>query len=135
MLIELQGIYEDGSTRSASLPTDSAVTIRIPKGASTTLRLRVLRASGVPFHIAASDTFLLTVRSTTQYAPRVLERAGTQATAIGPNVVEFALTPADTRSRDPGEYACDIWRTTALGVRDSLLATSTLVLQAAQGLP
>ena len=91
----------------------------------TMVRLAVRTPSGEAVPLAAPAALTLTVKKMTS-GPVLFQKA---PTVLPSGEAEFAVTPADTRHLEPGQYVYDVWLTLG-GRRDAVVPLSPLHLEA-----
>lgn len=131
MVINLTGIVEDGNTPSRGLPASSRRTLAIPRGASTTVKLKVRYRSGPTVDVGSLDAAVLSIRARMQDPP-IIARAVYPSPIGGPGYYELSLTPADYQTLDPGgagkRLLYDVWLARFTGERDPVIPTGALVI-------
>lgn len=130
MVVDLLGVFEDGSTRGRLVPTDPRAFVRVPSGADLTVRLRVVAANGVAKDLTGG---VLTMELKRRPAdPAIVARAGTLVTTEGLNRANFAFTPTDWLQADPlgngAQLIFAIWLVQS-SKRDAVVPSSPFILQ------
>lgn len=137
MILSLTGVLDDGSIRAegSSVPYNPRQALAFQLGTSLTVRVRVVTPDGNP---VIGGTVKLTVKKRAGDSSPALPA---KSAALTPSV-DLSITPADTKSLEPGRYAYDIWHQAAEtgpglndGARNAVVPLSPLWLEPAATLP
>lgn len=126
MVIELTGVVDVPGPRGAGVPPDPRRALRIVRGADVTVRLRVVRSSGVAYLVAGAS-LTMTIRKNPRQLPAIFKTAVANP-LFGSNVADFTLSPADTKSLTPGTFGWDAWVTDG-GARTPVIPYSACVVE------
>lgn len=125
MVLYLEGLLPDGSPAAAGVTLNPRKALSLGVGQDASLRLTVRTPSGEAVPLAAPAALVLTVKKVA-VGPVLFQRV---PTVLPSGQAEFAVTPADTRYLEPGQYVYDVWLTLG-GKRDAVVPLSPLHLEA-----
>jgi hypothetical protein len=129
----LTGVLQTGAPRAAGVPADARHGLQVVQGESLTLIMRVVTPAGVPVP-ASGRAFQMTIKKNPRDIVSLTTLSGSARADLGPEFVQFSLTPQSTISRRPGTLCYDVWtRQTSTGQRDCLVPTSPLYLSISAG--
>lgn len=133
-VIELIGIYDDGSALDPTLPRNTATTIVFPRMADVEVYVDVFYNDGTRVNFKELDGFqkaLFTVMNGLDPCQVLAEIQSTAAVVEGVeenNRLLFSIAPRDTRPMDLGRYVFDVWVIEETQ-RKQLVSLSGLVLK------
>lgn len=129
MRIVVTGVLEDGTPRSAGVPTNSRHNLNVQRGGDLALEVHVVTPLGTAVPLGgAGTTLIFTAKKRPEQSPPSIVKTATLAGNVG----TFLITPADTKRLQPGLYSWDVWLTKG-GLRDAVVPLSPLQLQASSG--
>lgn len=131
MLLNLIGLYQDGSNPAPGVPTNPRVPITTQIGGSATIVVKLLRPSGAGVSVTSGWSFLLTCKRRPQDQPPAFQLTGAVQPLLGSNVMAFTLTPTATKLLQPGRYSYDVLMVDPSGNRDFVIPLSPFILQPA----
>jgi len=133
-LIEITGVVPDGSDYGPGVPANVRQAIKMTKGVDLTVRMRLINPRGAKIDVVnVAATHVLTIKKNPSDAPGLVSRAGAPQPQLGSNVVDFVLSPNDTRLLSDGNFGYDIFSTIATK-RDATVPLSPWKIEAAMGL-
>jgi len=133
-LIEITGVVPDGSDYGPGVPANVRQAIKMTKGVDLTVRMRLVNPRGAKVDVVnVAATHVLTIKKNPSDAPGLVSRAGAPQPQLGSNVVDFVLSPNDTRLLADGNFGYDIFSTIA-GKRDATVPLSPWKIEPAMGL-
>lgn len=131
MIVELDGIYQDGTEPGADLTPSELAEQRIVMGAGEDVSLLVtVRNAARNIVDITGWTFHLGIRRR-QADASFLARAGVITGLATAGLVTFTLRPTDTLTATPTAYVYDVWGTDPGGLRHRLIPLSTLSVEPA----
>jgi hypothetical protein len=129
----LTGVLQTGAPRAPGVPFDARHGLQVVQGETLTLIMRVLTSAGVPVP-ASGRAFQLTIKKNPRDIVNLTTLSGSARADLGPEFVQFSMSPSSTVTRRPGTLCYDIWtRQASTGQRDCLVPTSPLYLSASAG--
>jgi hypothetical protein len=120
MNIRLIGIVEDGTTRRVGVPTNSAKTIAVVRGETTTIEVEIINPGDVRQSPGATDSVIMTISKRPGYGPTL-----TKTAVVTGNVATFSISPSDLKNFKVGKYVYDVWWTVLAGGRSNIIKMST----------
>lgn len=127
MVIDLTGVLEDGTPRSANVPVNPRRTLSFPLGTTLTINLRVVRPSGA---VVTGGTVAFTVKKKFSDSQSAISKSATLA-----DPTPITVAAADTKLLTPGAFSYDFWHTDGSGNRNAVVPLSPLYIEAAAKLP
>lgn len=127
--ISLTGLLENGTNPGVGVITNPRVPIRFQVGASVVVNVAVIAPNGAQVALSNSYTFIMSCKLRPQDIPVAFAVTGTLSPNLGPNVVTFTITPANTQRMQPGRWIYDVWQVDPSGNRDAIIPLSPLLLE------
>lgn len=128
MLLDLIGVYQDGSDLGFGVPANARRALTFVQGASVILRMRVVNSAGVPVDLLSGGWSLVwsgkKVRNGCAF-----KRQGAIIVTEGPGRVDFLLTAAETAKLKVGKYAYDVFMFGPGGQQEPVVPYSELVVE------
>lgn len=135
MVIDLLGVFDDGSPLAPTVPANPRQQINVVQGASITIRGTYVRNDGSPVWLAQDPNFslVLSVSKNTFQSNGfpLLKFTGVLDPTRGVNAANFTIAPGELRFyTSPGRYVYDVWLTYQ-GVRNPVNPLAPFVVQPA----
>jgi len=128
VILDLVGVYQDGSAQSSDVPFNPRQALALTQGATVLLRLHVVTTSGVPVDILGGGWSLVwsakKVRNGCSF-----KRQGAAILSAGAGRVDFLLTAAETAALKTGKYGYDVFMIGPGGVQEPVVPFSELVVE------
>lgn len=132
VVVELQGVVEDGGESGANVPANPRRALRVNYGETVTLRLSVFHRSGAPFDLTQGAPSIQFVARRGPEGEIVMRRTATLAPSEGRNRADVVLTADDYRRlRAAGErLVYDVFLSDGGIGRAAIVPLSSLVVGA-----
>lgn len=128
MLLDLIGVYQDGSAPASSVPFDPHQPLSFVQGATVLLRMRVVSTAGVPVDLFSGGWSLVWSAKKVRNGC-AFKRQGALIITDGLGRVDFLLTAAETAKLKVGKYAYDVFMLGPGGVQEPVVPYSELVVE------
>lgn len=128
MLLDLTGVYQDGSALDAQVPSNARQALAFVQGATVRLRMRVVTSAGVPVDLFTGGWSLVWAAKKVRNGC-AFKRQGSLVINDGPGRVDFLLTATETAKLKTGKYAYDVTMLGPGGVQEPVVPYSELVVE------
>lgn len=126
MIIDLKGVWDDGTNYAPNVSPSTATTIQFFAGSSVVLRLCVITNNGA-LMTQTGAAVVFRVKQSTGDGLDLISKDGV-AVLRAPGRWDFTLDPADTSVLVPGRYVFDVWLTQGTG--DAAISSPVVQLSA-----
>lgn len=128
MILDLTGVYQDGSRLDAEVPHNARQALALIQGATVLLRLRVVTSAGAPVDLFAGGWSLVWSAKKVRNGC-AFKRQGSLVVSEGPGRADFLLTATETAKLKTGKYAYDIFMLGPGGQQEPVVPYSELVVE------
>lgn len=128
MLLDLTGVYQDGSALDAQVPSNARQALAFVQGATVRLRMRVVTSAGVPVDLFTGGWSLVWSAKKVRNGC-AFKRQGGLVASDGPGRVDFLLTAAETAKLKVGKYAYDVTMLGPGGQQEPIVPYSELAVE------
>ena len=97
MTLTLVGVVEEDGRRGFSVPQTAYRILRVRVGETTTIKLRVVKASGLLFDLAGWTVTLMVKGRPGPFGDKKIEKIATLTPLLGEETCEFVITSLDTK--------------------------------------
>jgi hypothetical protein len=128
VILEIAGVWDDGTPRADDAPLGTAFTLRFARNATVTVRCQVVDLAGIDVDLTGF-TGTLSIKRGILLEDVVKKIVGTIDTTVTGRI-DFVIPALDV---DPGRCAYDVWLTSGGGEKQQVVALSPLLLGYAAG--
>lgn len=125
MRVDLLGVVEDGSHRLDSIPLNTGKSLRLVRGQTTEVFLRVVNPDGSPY---SADGAVFTIKKNS-YQMSLSAGQSLQIDGVSSgNEAVFSITSAQMDTLPTGRYVYDVWLVSGVN-RQRIVSTSELFVE------
>lgn len=125
MRVDLLGVVEDGSHRLDSIPLNTGKSLRLVRGQTTKVFLRVVNPDGSPY---SADGAVFTIKKNS-YQMSLSAGQSLQIDGVSSgNEAVFSITSAQMDTLPTGRYVYDVWLVSGVN-RQRIVSTSELFVE------